>query len=231
MYTESHKIFLQAIMQEGILHDEDSKELIITLFDNKQVKNIIYEINAKLQSLNMMIKTVTCEITGDTYWAITSTILQDISSFQIQFSKVKLELLRKIFSEIITATNGCVSSTICLNLCTSLDTKLSKIDATEFLDYIVDKKWLLLKNGQYYIGVRSIAELMPYFKATYDNSLHTCNLCKEVIFFGQRCTHCEAMMHITCLKKYAEVMHPLQCATCKSCIEVDVIGIYLLDLH
>lgn len=32
MYSESHKMFLQAIMQEGILHDEDSKELIISLF-------------------------------------------------------------------------------------------------------------------------------------------------------------------------------------------------------
>ncbi|XP_047352030.1 non-structural maintenance of chromosomes element 1 homolog isoform X1 [Vespa velutina] len=224
MYSESHKIFLQAIMQEGILQDEDSKELIITLFGNEEVKNIIYEINSKLQPLNMMIKTVICEITGDTYWAVTSTILQDISSFQVQFSRAQLELLRKIFSEIITSTNGCVSSTICLNLCSSLDTKLLKIDATEFLDYIVDKKWLTLKNGQYYIGVRSIAELMPYFKETYDNSLHICNLCKEVIFFGQRCIHCEAMMHIICLKRYAEVMHPLQCATCKNHIEVDVIG-------
>ncbi|XP_043502627.1 uncharacterized protein LOC122524413 isoform X2 [Polistes fuscatus] len=146
MYSESHKIFLQTIMHEGILHDQDGKELVITLFGNEQMKNVIYEINTNLEPLSMMIKAVTCEITGETYWGITSTILQDVSSYQTQFPRTHLELFRKILSEIISARNGCVSSTVCLNLCSSVDVKLLKIDATKFLDYMVDKKWLFLKG-------------------------------------------------------------------------------------
>lgn len=223
MYSESHKIFLQTIMHEGILHDQDGKELVITLFGNEQMKNVIYEINTNLEPLSMMIKAVTCEITGETYWGITSTILQDVSSYQTQFPRTHLELFRKILSEIISARNGCVSSTVCLNLCSSVDVKLLKIDASKFLDYMVDKKWLFLKNGKYYIGVRSIVELMPYFKATYDDSLHSCNLCKEIVFFGQRCTNCETKMHKPCLERYAEVVDSLQCVSCKNDIELDLI--------
>lgn len=169
----------------------------------------------------MLIKTVICELTGDVYWAVTATTLQDINNFQVEFSRAQLELLRKIFSEIITAPDSCISSTACLNLCSFLDTKMLKIDAKEFLDNIVKRKWLFLKDGQYYVGVRSIAELMPYFKATYENSLHTCNLCEEIVLFGKRCTHCDTVMHITCLKKYTKAMNSSKCATCENHIEVD----------
>ncbi|KAK2585469.1 hypothetical protein KPH14_010127 [Odynerus spinipes] len=223
MYTKSHKIFLQTIMQDGVLHYEDSKELVITLFGNDHVVETVNEINKQLQPLNMLIKTVTCEITGETYWALTNTVLPDVNIFQVEFSRSQLELLRQIFSKIITESDGCVSSITCLNLCLSLDTKMLKTDANEFLDDVVKRKWLFLKNGQYYVGVRSIAELMPYFKATYEDSLHTCSLCKEIIFFGKRCTHCETMMHLTCLKKYVEVTHSPNCVTCKNHIEMDII--------
>lgn len=168
----------------------------------------------------MLIKTVTCEVAGDTYWALTSTTLQDLNTFQIEFSKDQLALLRKIFSEIITS-DGFISSTACLNFCSLLDTKLLKIDANEFLDDVVKRKWLFLKNGQYYMGVRSIAELMPYFKATYEDSLQSCSICKEIIFFGKKCTHCETIMHLACLKKYAKVTRSCRCATCANHIEMD----------
>ncbi|KAI4494192.1 hypothetical protein M0802_009061 [Mischocyttarus mexicanus] len=231
MYSENHKIFLQTIMQEGVLHDEDGKELVIKLFGNDKIKNVIFEINKNLKPLSMMIRTVTCEITGKTYLAIISTILQDMSSFQTQFPRTHLELFRKMLSEIILTNKGCVSSTECLNICSSVDSKFLKIDASQFLEYMVDKKWLLLKNGKYYIGVRSIAELMPYFKATYEDFLCPCNLCKEIVFFGQRCDNCEAKMHMTCLEKYAEVVNSLQCASCKNDIELILMGIYFIDLH
>lgn len=33
------------------------------------------------------------------------------------------------------------------------------------------------------MGVRSIVELLQYFKDTYQDNLHTCTLCKEVLFY------------------------------------------------
>lgn len=65
--------------------------------------------------------------------------------FQSEFSKDQLALLRNIFSEIITSNNGCIQSTICLNLCSLPDIKISKAKAEEFLDDIVNRKWLAYK--------------------------------------------------------------------------------------
>lgn len=127
------------------------------------------------------------------------------SRYQTEFSKEQLALLRTMFSEIITSRDGCIESTICLNLCSSLDIKMSKAGAEKFLEDIVNRKWLIykvlikiqntlqyyvinfiflwhLQDGYYYMGVRSITELMPYFRATYESNLNTCCLCKQVIF-------------------------------------------------
>ena len=32
------------------------------------------------------------------------------------------------------------------------------------------------------MGVRSVVELMPYFRETYQDNFHNCFLCKQVIF-------------------------------------------------
>lgn len=67
------------------------------------------------------------------------------SRYQTEFSKEQLALLRTMFSEIITSRDGCIQSTICLNLCSSLDIKMSKADAEKFLEDIVNRKWLIYK--------------------------------------------------------------------------------------
>ncbi|OAD58974.1 Non-structural maintenance of chromosomes element 1 like protein [Eufriesea mexicana] len=166
VYSTQHKILLQALMNE----------------DNDKVSTIINQINEQLQPLNMLIKKAQCEITGQLYWILISTVLDEITRFQTEFSKGQLALLRAIFSEIITSDNGYIQSTTCLNLCSLPDVKLSKAEAEEFLDDIVKRKWLSYKDGYYYMGVRSITELMPYFRATYGSNLNVCYLCKQVIF-------------------------------------------------
>lgn len=66
-------------------------------------------------------------------------------SFQLEFSQAQLDLLRNIYSEIITSNAGQVSSTWCLNLCSTLNHRLTKAEAEEFLQLLVDRKWLFYK--------------------------------------------------------------------------------------
>lgn len=197
--------------------DEDkAKDLVIKLFNNDKVSLIMNEINEQLQPLNMLIKRAQCEITGQQYWILISIILDEVTRFQDEFSKAQLALLRNIFSEIITSSNGCVQSTVCLNLGSLPEVKLSKTEAEEFLNDTVNRKWLIYKEGYYYMGIRSIAELMPYFRATYDNNLSICCLCKQVIFHGEKCNHCENLFHLYCLKRFAMVYNPIKCPNCNT---------------
>ncbi|KMQ96559.1 non-structural maintenance of chromosomes element 1-like protein [Lasius niger] len=131
----------------------------------------------------MIIKCTNCEVTGQLYWVCANTVQDKIASFHPEFSQAELALLRNIYSEIVTSNNGYVSSTWCLNLCSTLNQKLTKANAEEFLHKMINRKWLSCKNGKYYMGVRSIVELLQYFKETYQDNLHTCTLCKQVLFY------------------------------------------------
>ncbi|CAL7939081.1 unnamed protein product [Xylocopa violacea] len=213
-------------MYEGVLNEDKVKELVIKLFNHNNVQTIINHINDQLQPLSMLIKKVQCEITGQVYWSLVSTVLDEVTRFNTEFSKGQLAFLRMIFSEIITNI-GCISSTLCLNLCLSSDVQLPKAEAEKFLDDIVNRKWLTYKDGYYYMGVRSIAELIPYFRTTYESNLCTCYLCKQVIFHGKKCDNCQALLHLYCLKRFIAVYNPPKCPNCSTVI----VDIDLSDMH
>ncbi|XP_068984969.1 non-structural maintenance of chromosomes element 1 homolog isoform X2 [Bombus flavifrons] len=219
-YSNKHKIVLQAIVHEGLLIENKIQDLIIKLFGDNRVSVIINQINEQLQPLNMLIKKAQCEITGKLYWVLISTTLNEVTRYQTEFSKDQLALLRTMFSEIITSRNGCIQSTICLNLCSSLDIKMSKAGAEKFLEDIVNRKWLIYKDGYYYMGVRSITELMPYFRATYENNLNTCCLCKQVIF------HVCYSYLICFFHKFTMVHTHVNCPNCSTVVsDIDLSGI------
>ncbi|KYM96077.1 Non-structural maintenance of chromosomes element 1 like protein [Cyphomyrmex costatus] len=182
-YSNEHKTVLQAIMHEGALHEARGKELVIRLFKHNNTAQILSEINTKLRPLCMTIKSINCEVTGELYWIFANTVQDKTASFNSEFSQAELALLRNVYSEIVTSNSGWVSSTFCLNLCPSINLKLSKTDAEQFLLEMVNRQWLCCKDGKYYMGVRSIAELLQYFKDTYEGNLHICTLCKQELFY------------------------------------------------
>ncbi|XP_020279568.1 non-structural maintenance of chromosomes element 1 homolog [Pseudomyrmex gracilis] len=214
-YSKKHKVLLQAIIQEGALSEYEGKKLVLELFGHDHIAKVLNDINIKLQLLNMTIKCVNCEVTGNLYWILASTVQEKSANFPLEFSQAQLELLRNIYSEIITSNTGKVSSTWCLNLCSTLNHRLTKTEAEEFLQLLVNRKWLFYKNGKYYIGVRSIAELQQYFKDTYDDNFTTCILCKQSLYYGAKCDSCDTTTHVYCLKAYMR-NSKLGCPNCHS---------------
>ncbi|XP_029167613.1 non-structural maintenance of chromosomes element 1 homolog [Nylanderia fulva] len=214
VYGKEHKKVLQSIMHEGAMDENRGKELISKLFGHTNTVQVLGEINAKLVPLHMIIKHINCEVTGQLYWVWTSTMQDKVASFHPEFSQAELALLRNIFSEIVTSNNGHASSTWCLNLCSSLNQKLTKANAQEFLHEMVNRKWLFCKDGKYYMGVRSIVELLQYFKDTYQENLQTCILCKQILFYAKKCDQCHTMTHVYCLKNYAMTRGNSECPNC-----------------
>ncbi|KAL0119241.1 hypothetical protein PUN28_009671 [Cardiocondyla obscurior] len=213
VYGKEHKIILQTVMNEGALLENRVNELIMKLFDHNNTTKILREINAKLQPLYMTIKCINCEVTGQLYWIFVNTVEDKTTSLQSEFSQAELSLLRSVFSEIVTSNSHCISSTFCLNLCSSLNQKLTKTSAEEFLHEMVIRKWLCSKGGKYYMGVRSIAELLQYFKDTYEEKFKICSLCKQELLYGQKCNNCNAVTHIHCLENCTRT-DGLGCPSC-----------------
>nr|CAD7398464.1 unnamed protein product [Timema cristinae] len=92
-----------------------------------------------------------------------SYICQDITGGRIGFSfytKTERELYRKIVEEIIMCEEGAVSSTICVNLNTSLPTNITKSDAERLIKKLVGEKWLNNQLNKILLRHRSIE--IPY---------------------------------------------------------------------
>ncbi|XP_051174363.1 non-structural maintenance of chromosomes element 1 homolog [Leptopilina boulardi] len=214
-YSDKHKAFLQVFLQNGIVSADDALAIAVKIFDNNtSVASHALIINMQLQVVNMALKSVKCEHTGVEFWVLVSTILDDSTKFQLEYTHAQLELLRKIYAEIITSTNKCISGTDCLNLCSNLENRLSKHDGEIFLNEMVAKQWLYCSNGIFYMGARSIGEQLIYFKSTYDDAMLNCVLCKQVIFYGHTCQECNNVIHNHCLHNYAKIQKPLKCPHC-----------------
>lgn len=78
-----------------------------------------------------------------------------------QFNTGQRAFLREIYSEIISADDGCISSTDCLNMSSTLDVKLSITDADIFLKYLSKENWLLIKVRNFY---HLSLEIVNFFK-------------------------------------------------------------------
>ncbi|KAG7207114.1 hypothetical protein KM043_000990 [Ampulex compressa] len=231
-YGKSHKIFLQTLLQSGVFEEQRAKDLIVELFgDETKIEQTVREINAQLRTLDMEIKSGRCEITGRLYWALSSSVMRDVARFQTEFSRAKAALLRHVYSIIVHSDNECAHSVSFLNLCARLDSKLPKADAEDFLDEMVSRHWLFYRAGCYYMGVRSVIEMLPYFRATYKDVLNYCAYCKEIIFYSKKCEYCKSMMHLHCLKNYAKFCDPPKCPDCDNPVLLDASDLELgMDL-
>ncbi|OXU19658.1 hypothetical protein TSAR_015369 [Trichomalopsis sarcophagae] len=223
-YDDRHRAFLQAIMQMGIVLDHDAQLLCATIFKGQvDVSMIANLINIKLTPINLLMKCGMCELSGEKYWSVVGTTHEENLSIPSKFSVAQRALLRDIYSEIISSEDGSISSTDGLNLTRTIGVKLSMGEADAFLKDLYKGKWLCIKNGYIYMGVRSILELMPYFRATYENNFHNCQLCKEIIFYAKRCKHCDKAFHNYCLVKYMSQKKESVCPDCKNHMDISIV--------
>ena len=106
-------------------------------------------INEALEPLGMMIKSENREFTGEKFWMLMTTTNDETPGFPTQFGPGQMELLKRIYMEIITSDDGCVGSMVCLNFCSHLENRISQSAAEEFLNEMYQRMWLDFKVRTY----------------------------------------------------------------------------------
>ncbi|XP_043272322.1 non-structural maintenance of chromosomes element 1 homolog isoform X2 [Venturia canescens] len=214
-YGDKHRTFVQILMQAGIMSENIIQQVVTEIFAQNPVSYHVAFINLHLDTVGFMIKSCLSELTGERYYMLTSTTMETATIPQTQFTKAQLEMLRCIYGGIIESPEGRVLGNACLGLCGKMENPITLTNAQVFLDNVVRSKWLDFKDNHYYIGPRSIMELMSYFKSTHDKAFNVCSLCKQTVFHGRPCEQCETMSHLYCLARAAKVQNPLKCSNCK----------------
>ncbi|XP_044581837.1 non-structural maintenance of chromosomes element 1 homolog isoform X2 [Cotesia glomerata] len=234
---EEFQSFIQVMSQKGIYPDAEFKAAIGCITGHRNVTEVTRDLNKALAEVEMTIQSSKCEITGVKHWVFASTTIDDDND-QVEvepnhdedtdqerdgllFTKGKLELLKMIISVILSRNdNNCISKNDCINLVSSIKTKLSRSSVDKFIKQMIDGRWLFYLDGNVYLGVRGIVELMPYLKSENPN-LKTCQLCKQTVIFGQLCQKCDKKMHIYCLAKYFKISGKHQCPGCGHNLQVN----------
>jgi len=92
---------------------------------------------------------------------------------------------------------------------------MTKSQAEVVLGSFVARGWLLKSaSGRYSLSARTIMELQPYLKSTYEEETLECTSCMEIVTKGVACyrPNCKARFHFHCYSRYRTP----KCPTCST---------------
>ncbi|XP_011305379.1 non-structural maintenance of chromosomes element 1 homolog [Fopius arisanus] len=206
--------FLQVLMTKGVMSQEDVAREIVFIFGDNIVEGQIQMINEKIAPYNFVIKSANCELSGMKYWIFTANVMDKVMNYPGRFTRVQLEYVRKVFSEIINSEEGYISTITCINVRSQMTGQLSATEAESTLTMMIDQMWVHQQGDNVYMGVRSVGELMPYFRESYADGLNACLMCRNTIFHGYRCENCQGVSHLYCIAKAVKYQKNLKCLGC-----------------
>ncbi|GJJ12094.1 hypothetical protein Clacol_006335 [Clathrus columnatus] len=233
MITQSDvgRVFLQSIISRHVISDkllrvlfEKSIEAVkvveedvrITLSKNDFDQHI-QELNGHLESVDFKIASTIDETTGAKIWAFINTKSDELAQLATHFSPVEIAYFKAVVEQIILASSESysVSSMTALREVTGLAPKKQASHPLSQVDTYVH---ILSRRGRYSLSSRTLLELQTYLKAHYEDDIHECTICYELLTKGIGCytLQCGARLHDHCYKRFArDNRASSSCPTCQ----------------
>ncbi|XP_034044339.1 non-structural maintenance of chromosomes element 1 homolog [Thalassophryne amazonica] len=220
--NDSHRRFLQIMMTNSIIDEQEAKALYKYCCEIHKVQHFsdrlaefIVTINSKLHPIFMEIRKGMSEVNGFQYYALVNMVENDVTRMSSDYADNELELFKKTIELIVASDSGTASSTDILNSADTLTTKkLKKSETEQLLNRFVKDKWLDEKRGEYSLSTRSIIELEPYIRLTYQDQVKVCHICHRIAFQSQICENCGIKIHNPCVAKYFKGRTEPRCPQC-----------------
>lgn len=226
------RVFLQSIISRRVVSDKlirvlfkKSIEAVKAIDENVKIRDNsfeqqIHQLNNSLEPLDFKIASILDETTGVKIWAFINTKSDELSQIATDFTPVEIAYFRNVVEQIILASHGSysVSSMTALREVNNLKQTITKSHAQNLLDTFVVKGWLLKsRRGRYSLSSRTLLELQTYLKANYEDDIHECTICLELLTKGIGCytRQCGARLHAHCYKRFARESK-VQCPSCKA---------------
>ncbi|KAF5365639.1 hypothetical protein D9758_003219 [Tetrapyrgos nigripes] len=230
------RLFLQSLLSRGIVSEDLCKTLYAKCveavkaadnsmnitFENTEeaLEDVIKNLNASLNDLDLELKSIQDELNGRRFFALVNTKDDELAQMATDYTPAEIAFFRAIVEQIILARNESfsLSSLAALREVSAIKPKsnMSKTQAETVLASFVAKGWLLRsKRGRYSLSHRALLELYPYLKSTYEDDLLYCTICQEVVTKGMAChrPNCQVRLHIHCFDRYRR--RNSACPSCK----------------
>ncbi|PSN57377.1 hypothetical protein C0J52_02902 [Blattella germanica] len=158
-YSNVHRRFLQIMMNRRMVSHEDALKAFIGCYNtygtnstgltDKEYQNLmesaIKMINQVIKQFNMAIRSAEDEITCHQFYLFINTADNPITKKFSKYSSSELEFFKQVLSEIVSAEDGRVPSTVCLNLSLGPAKQMSKSSMEDLIDKLCNDLWLVQK--------------------------------------------------------------------------------------
>ncbi|THU86407.1 hypothetical protein K435DRAFT_763328 [Dendrothele bispora CBS 962.96] len=223
--SDVKRLFLQSLLSRGIVSEALCKALYAKSIEavknadnnlnmpysntNEAFDEVIKDINASLNDLDLELKSIQDELSGRRLYALVNTKDDELAQVATDYTPAEIVFFKAIIEQIMLARNESfsLSSLAALREVSAIKPKsnMSKTQAETVLASFVAKGWLLRsKRCRYSLSPRTLLELYPYLKSTYDEELLYCTICHDVVTKGVAChrPNCKARLHFHCFKLY-----------------------------
>ncbi|KAI0763675.1 Nse1 non-SMC component of SMC5-6 complex-domain-containing protein [Irpex lacteus] len=187
--------------------------------DRKYWDEWVNKVTEALNPLDLEFAHVHDEFSGEHVYGIVNRNGDEIAQLATEYTAVEIKYFKALIDQIMLAPNEsyCVSSLVALREVKFVDKTISKTHAEKLLNSFVARGWLVRsKKGRYSLSTRTTLELQNYLKANFEDSVHECTICFEMVTRGFACTvpNCQTRLHAKCYTTYRKTR--TACPTCKS---------------
>ena len=217
-YGHAHRMFVQSIMQKGIMTGKEFTTLFklcckkgqiqLGALDPKDLKKVKLDflncVNVKLDKLGFRIKNchdeVELDIDGNrkSYLAFVNRTdrSEDANAMTLKamvtFQPFETDYLKVIVHAIMKSELKLVMSNAAINLFREVKSRKFDLDlADKTIDKFHEHKWLIRdgRTGKIRFHTRFLAEMEEWLKALYPDELMKCTICNKTVLKSKKCSN------------------------------------------
>ncbi|KAI0690049.1 Nse1 non-SMC component of SMC5-6 complex-domain-containing protein [Cytidiella melzeri] len=229
------RLFMQGMMSRRMVTEKTARKLwekcieavnsvddslnIVYHDDRKHWDDWVNKVTDALNPLDLELAHVHDEFSGQHVYGIVNRNGDEVAQLATEYTAVEIKFFKALLDQIMLAANEsyCVSSLLALREVKFVDKSISKTHAERLLTSFVARGWLAQsRKGRYSLSTRTILELQNYLKAHFEDAVHECTICMEMVTRGFACNvpNCQTRLHSRCYSTYRKSRNA--CPTCKT---------------
>lgn len=174
-----------------------------TFSETFQIDELLAKLNEKLNCLDISIKKLNHESTGDIHYSIVSSLSAStpITQAASNYDAKQLAYFKLLVGEIVNHS-GKLEREEAIQL---RNAPLNNTATADMIVSLIEEKWIEADSrGYVHIGIRTLVELKDLLTKEFD--CPECNICEEPVLAKAKCANpkCSAFMHKHCQKEYFE---------------------------
>ena len=228
-FSDIHRFFLQGFMSRPLMTMDEAKQLLSDcsqLADRRDVvlSVLINDINFQLRrQADMEIKRGLHPVSGEECYTMVNMCDDEASKLSTAYSPAEVAFFKRLVELIVTDddTDGpfLLSSTTALSQTSRIKPTMQKQEAEQFLKQLEVQHWIIDINGKLSLGLRTLLELGPYLRDTFEDSITECSSCLQILTNRvEICSNkdCDVLLHSFCAAKIFESAKNPRCYKCQS---------------